>query len=105
ERILHAGDGERVLPGVEAELLPDEVEAPHRVVEGEDDDYRNREQQVDQREPRVCVEQPVEAALSHCGHARSPSVPSSASVPAMRAQMTTMISMKAIRRNDRAAAV
>ena len=36
---------------------------------------------------------------------RSPSVPSSASVPAMRAQMITMISMNAIRRNESAAAV
>ena len=35
----------------------------------------------------------------------SPSVPSSASVPAMRAQISTITSISAIRRNDSAAAV
>ena len=80
------------------------LKRPDRVVEREDENDADREQQVDQREPRVRVQQPVEPAAPE-GHARSPSVPSSASVPAIRAQIRTMTSMNAISRNESAAAV
>ena len=55
------GHPERVLPGLEAELLPDEVEAARRVVEREDHDDPDRDKQVDEREARVRVQEPVEA--------------------------------------------
>ena len=41
-----------MLPCVEAEPLPREVEPPDRVVEGEDDHDRDREHQVDEGEDR-----------------------------------------------------
>ena len=83
------GHPERVLPGLEAELLPDEVEAPGGVVEREDhDDRRSGPAGRSSARPAYAFEEPVEApARRSPAHRRSPSVPSSASVPAMRAQI------------------
>ena len=57
---LEARHAERVLPVLEREALPGEVEAALRVVEREQDDDRDRQQQVDQRERRVEVQRLVQ---------------------------------------------
>ena len=67
QRVADAGHAERVLPGVERELLPDEVEAPLRLVEREEQDDRDRQQQVEQREPGVEVQPARRAACRRAG--------------------------------------
>jgi hypothetical protein len=49
-RVAHARHPAGVAPGVEGEPLPGEVEATRGVVEREQDDHRDRNEQVDQHE-------------------------------------------------------
>ena len=70
QRVADARDAERVGPGVERELLPDEVEAAHRVVEREDEDDRDRHEQVEQRQQRIDVQRPIEQLAAAAAAAR-----------------------------------
>ena len=126
QRLAAPGDPERVLPVLERESLPHEVEAPTRVVEGEQDDDRDREEQIEQRERGVDVQRlsssppprrrPPARRRSRLprrrgGARRRPPLrrsrlrPDQRLVPAIRAQIITSTSMIAIRMNESAAAV
>ena len=73
--------GERVLPVLEREALPREVEAPLVVVEREQDDHEDRDEEVDQRERRPDADAEVaqlvarassrHAASESCARARA----------------------------------
>ena len=103
EGLLEPDGSERVLPVLEREALPREVEAPLVVVEREQDDHEDRDEEVDQRERRPDAGRRGRAACRRAS-SRHGRLGQLARAEQLHARSPSMISTQTITMNDSAAA-